>query len=309
MSDYLFPEIESRWQQRWAEARTFEVTEDPARTKFYCLEMLPYPSGDIHVGHVRNYCITDVVARFKRMRGFNVLHPIGWDALGLPAENAAIKRGVHPEKWTRDNIAGMKRAAPAARLQLSLEPRDRDLRSRVLPLEPVVLPAHARAGHRLPREGGGQLVPVLPDRARERAGGRAGLLALPLAGRGAGARPVVPAHHRLPGRAARRHGAAPRRGPSACCSSSATGSAARTAPRWTSALDDGTAAPRLHDAHRHDLRRDVHGAGARAPARRRPGRGQRRRESGGRASARRRTGARAWPARSTRKACSRAITP
>jgi leucyl-tRNA synthetase len=109
MSEYLFQEIEARWQQRWAEARTFEVTEDPARTKYYCLEMLPYPSGDIHVGHVRNYCITDVVARFKRMRGFNVLHPIGWDALGLPAENAAIKRGVHPEKWTRDNIAGMKR--------------------------------------------------------------------------------------------------------------------------------------------------------------------------------------------------------
>ncbi|HXB53725.1 MAG TPA: leucine--tRNA ligase [Vicinamibacteria bacterium] len=109
MSEYLFDEIEPRWQERWREQGAFEVTEDPSRPKYYCLEMLPYPSGDIHVGHVRNYCITDVVARYRTMRGFNVLHPIGWDALGLPAENAAIKHGIHPEKWTRDNIAGMKR--------------------------------------------------------------------------------------------------------------------------------------------------------------------------------------------------------
>ena len=105
---YEFVEIERRFQERWEKERTFEVSEDPSRPKFYCLEMLPYPSGDIHVGHVRNYCITDVITRFKRMRGFNVLHPIGWDALGLPAENAAIKRGTHPEGWTRRNIASMK---------------------------------------------------------------------------------------------------------------------------------------------------------------------------------------------------------
>ena len=109
MNDYDFEAIEKRWQGRWAETGAFEVREEPGRPKFYCLEMLPYPSGDIHVGHVRNYCITDVVSRYKRMRGFNVMHPIGWDALGLPAENAAIKRGVHPERWTRDNISGMKR--------------------------------------------------------------------------------------------------------------------------------------------------------------------------------------------------------
>jgi leucyl-tRNA synthetase len=109
MSDYDFQDIETRWQKTWAENGAFEVTEDPKRPKFYCLEMLPYPSGDIHVGHVRNYCITDVISRCKTMRGFSVMHPIGWDALGLPAENAAIKRGIHPEKWTRQNIAGMKR--------------------------------------------------------------------------------------------------------------------------------------------------------------------------------------------------------
>jgi len=109
MSDYDFHEIETRWQRCWAEDGVYEVSADPARPKYYCLEMLPYPSGDIHVGHVRNYCITDVISRCKTMRGFNVMHPIGWDALGLPAENAAIKRGIHPEQWTRQNIAGMKR--------------------------------------------------------------------------------------------------------------------------------------------------------------------------------------------------------
>jgi leucyl-tRNA synthetase len=108
VADYRPQQIEAKWQERWAESRDFEVEADPSRPKFYCLEMFAYPSGHAHVGHVKNYIIGDVVARMKRMRGFNVLHPFGWDAFGLPAENAAIKHGTHPAAWTFDNIAHMK---------------------------------------------------------------------------------------------------------------------------------------------------------------------------------------------------------
>ena len=109
MSEYRPQELDRKWQQRWAASRAFEVSADPSRPKFYCLEMFAYPSGHAHVGHVRNYIIGDVMARTKRMRGYNVLHPFGWDAFGLPAENAAIKDGIHPEASTRGNIAHMKR--------------------------------------------------------------------------------------------------------------------------------------------------------------------------------------------------------
>jgi len=108
MPDYHPQDLDRKWQQRWAESRAFEVVVDPARPKFYCLEMFAYPSGHAHVGHLRNYIIGDVMARTKWMRGYNVLHPFGWDAFGLPAENAAIKNGIHPEVSTRDNIAHMK---------------------------------------------------------------------------------------------------------------------------------------------------------------------------------------------------------
>ncbi len=108
MAEYKPQSIEKTWQERWRASRAFEVTEDRAKPKFYCLEMFAYPSGHAHVGHVRNYMIGDVVARMKRMRGFNVLHPFGWDAFGLPAENAAIKNGIHPETSTLQNIEHMK---------------------------------------------------------------------------------------------------------------------------------------------------------------------------------------------------------
>ena len=106
---YVAQDIEKKWQTYWEKSGVFKTEYDPSKEKYYVLEMFPYPSGNLHMGHVRNYSIGDVVARFKKMRGFNVLHPMGWDAFGMPAENAAIKNGVSPKDWTLDNIANMTR--------------------------------------------------------------------------------------------------------------------------------------------------------------------------------------------------------
>ncbi len=106
---YDFRSVERKWQERWEQAQIYRASDDDARERYYVLEMLPYPSGDLHVGHAKNYTLGDAVARMMRMLGYNVLHPMGWDAFGLPAENAAIQRGIDPAQWTRSNIVNMQR--------------------------------------------------------------------------------------------------------------------------------------------------------------------------------------------------------
>ena len=151
--------IEAKWQAYWEEHRPFRAVDDPAKPKFYCLDMFPYPSGSgLHVGHLEGYTATDIVSRYKRMRGFNVLHPMGWDAFGLPAEQYAVKTGIHPAITTAQNIATFKRQMKRVGLSYDWDREIEHDRPRLLPVDAMDFLAIVQARPGLRRGSAGQLV-------------------------------------------------------------------------------------------------------------------------------------------------------
>ncbi len=172
---YPFRNIEAKWQAFWQAKGTFRTPAkvDTSKPKYYVLDMFPYPSGDgLHVGHPEGYTATDIVARYKRMRGFNVLHPMGWDAFGLPAEQYALKTGTHPTITTERNIERFREQLKKLGFSYDWDARARHHRSRLLQVDAVDLRAAVRARPRVSRRGPGQLVPGARHRARERGGQR-----------------------------------------------------------------------------------------------------------------------------------------
>jgi leucyl-tRNA synthetase len=194
---YKPEEVEAKWQALWEKTGLFRCFERPDRPKFYLLEMFPYPSGNLHMGHVRNYSIGDVLARFRRMRGWNVLHPMGWDAFGLPAENAAIQSGVHPARYTEQNILRMK--AQLKRLGFSYD-WSREINTSAPAYyrwEQGLFIQMFRRGAGVQEGIGSQLVSSVPDGSRQRTGRGGPMLALRRGSPAARSRAMVLPDHGL----------------------------------------------------------------------------------------------------------------
>ena len=192
---YNARDAEPRWQKLWDERGIFATKNDDPRPKYYVLEMFPYPSGRIHMGHVRNYTMGDVVARFKRAKGYNVLHPMGWDAFGMPAENAAMERKVHPKAWTYDNIAAMKKQLQSMGLSLDWAREFATCDPTYYKHQQKMFLDFLKAGLVERKQAQGELGSGRQDRARQRAGDRRPRLALRRRGRAARADPVVLQDH------------------------------------------------------------------------------------------------------------------
>ena len=255
--------------------------------------MLPYPSGEPHVGHLKCYAVGDAIAHFRRRNGFQVIHPMGYDAFGLPAENHAIRTGEPPRVVDREVDRDLPRAVPALGRLDRLVARDRHPRARLLPLDAVDLPPAARARPRLPHRGAGPVVPQRPDGARQRAGDRRALRALRQRWSSQAPRAVVLPHHRVRrppavGLRAARVVARPRRHDAAQLDRPLRGGRGRLPLRGPRPR-----LPGLHDPPRHALRRHLLRARPRAPRDRAADRRQRR--GARRARLRRRGGARARP--------------
>ncbi len=224
--------VEPKWQARWKEARLHRTPDAPGRPKYYVLDMFPYPSGaGLHVGHPEGYTATDIITRWKRMQGWNVLHPMGWDAFGLPAEQLRHQAPASTRAWSPPR---QHRELPppdqVARLRLRLGPRDRHDRPGVREVDAVDLPPALQARPGLPGYGGHQLVPGVQDRARQRRGQRGPERALRQRRRAQGHAAVDAAHHRATPTACSRTWRCST-GPSRRWPCSGTGSAAARAPR------------------------------------------------------------------------------